>query len=81
MIDTLKSNINCLRKPPIWNQEKLTKDDYFLLTLHRPSNVDEDLKLIELLDAISESSESTKIIFQCIQEQRKCLNKLRNLVT
>ena len=77
MIDTLKSNINRLRKPPIWNQEKLTKDDYFLLTLHRPSNVDEDLKLIELLDAISESSESTKIIFPVHPRTKKMLKQTK----
>ena len=83
MIDTLKNNINRLRKPSIWDQEKLTKNDYFLLTLHRPSNVDEDLKLIELLDIISESTESTKIIFPVHPRTKKMLKqtkKFRNIV-
>jgi len=77
MIDTLKNNINCLRKPSIWDQEKLTKNNYFLLTLHRPSNVDEDMKLIELLDIISDSSESTKIIFPIHPRTKKMLKQAK----
>ena len=77
MIDTLKNNINRLRKPSIWDQEKLIKNDYFLLTLHRPSNVDEDLKLIELLEIISESSESTKIIFPVHPRTKKMLKQTK----
>ena len=48
MIDTLIKHRKNFSKPLIWDRLGLKKNDYFVVTLHRPSNVDKkrDLKLI-----------------------------------
>ena len=40
MIDTLLQNIDRLRPPAFWHDTGLAAKGYFVLTLHRPSNVD-----------------------------------------
>ena len=40
MIDTLYKNLPNLKKPEFWDQLQLKQKEYFVLTLHRPSNVD-----------------------------------------
>ncbi|RZK26239.1 MAG: UDP-N-acetylglucosamine 2-epimerase (non-hydrolyzing) [Flavobacterium sp.] len=63
MIDTLYQNIDKLRKPDFWDDKNLEKGEYFVLTLHRPSNVDNIQKLNHLLDLILEKSHLSKIVF------------------
>ena len=63
MIDTLLNNRSRLRKPEIWDEINLTKQNYFVLTLHRPSNVDEVSKLKKTLLAIAENSRNLPVIF------------------
>src|SRR5690606_21209937 len=45
MIDTLLSNISRFSKPGIYNALKLNEKEYFVLTMHRPANVDASEKL------------------------------------
>src|SRR5690606_6807546 len=40
MIDTLNKNMDRLRKPALWDEHGLAPGEYFVMTLHRPSNVD-----------------------------------------
>jgi UDP-N-acetylglucosamine 2-epimerase (non-hydrolysing) len=49
MIDTLKSNIKKFRKPDFFDVHKLKPKNYYVLTLHRPSNVDDKEQLKSLL--------------------------------
>jgi UDP-N-acetylglucosamine 2-epimerase (non-hydrolysing) len=63
MIDTLNKHATDLKPPSVWFSEGLEAGNYIVLTLHRPSNVDSDQKLIYLLNAISESASGMKIIF------------------
>jgi len=63
MIDTLLANRHRFRKPRIWNELKLTKGNYMVLTLHRPVNVDNSVQLKALLAAIIESSRRIPVIF------------------
>jgi UDP-N-acetylglucosamine 2-epimerase (non-hydrolysing) len=45
MIDSLISNLNRLRAPDIYKKLFLQNKKYIVLTMHRPANVDEELKL------------------------------------
>lgn len=63
MIDTLKANLSRFRKPPVWEKLRLQKGNYFVLTLHRPSNVDAGETLEEILRAIARGSNGFPIIF------------------
>ncbi len=70
MIDTLKKHVE--RATPVAetladldNPETVlaSKEGYALLTMHRPSNVDEQLVLTRLLDTLAEVSNSIPIVF------------------
>jgi len=63
MIDTLYQNLNRISAPSFWNEYQLEQNNYVVLTLHRPSNVDEAESLIDLLKGIDEMVEDKKIIF------------------
>ena len=41
MIDTLVKNIQNLKKPSLYDKLKLKGNSFFVLTIHRPSNVDQ----------------------------------------
>lgn len=63
MIDTLYQNINRITSPAFWNEFELSPQNYIVLTLHRPSNVDEENSLIQLLLGIDQMAHDKKIIF------------------
>jgi UDP-N-acetylglucosamine 2-epimerase (non-hydrolysing) len=56
MIDTLLSNLSKIRKPSIVEELKLKSKEYLLLTLHRPSNVDDPEKFAKLIKAIDQGA-------------------------
>lgn len=63
MIDTLLGNLDRIKKPDFWKAFQLEKDNYVILTLHRPSNVDEEQSLVKLLQGIDDMCEGKKVIF------------------
>lgn len=63
MIDTLLANRKRFRKPVFFDEMQLKDQGYLVLTLHRPSNVDEEAKLKDLLYAIINTSEGIPVIF------------------
>ena len=63
MIDTLLQNIDRIKKPDFWNEYNLQPENYIVLTLHRPSNVDEESSLRNLLLGIDELANNKKVIF------------------
>ncbi|MCB0442461.1 MAG: UDP-N-acetylglucosamine 2-epimerase (non-hydrolyzing) [Flavobacterium sp.] len=63
MIDTLYENLNRISAPVFWKDYQLEQNNYVVLTLHRPANVDEVNSLIDLLKGIDEMVEDKKIIF------------------
>ena len=73
MIDTLRQNLSKLRRSFFWDELGLKEKNYFLLTLHRPSNVDDDEKLEALLTSIISSTEDFKIIFPVHPRTKKIL--------
>jgi len=76
MIDSLYENLNKLIKPSFFLEKKLNKKCFFLLTIHRPSNVDDLLKLKKILKAIDKSSNNLPIVFPVHPRLKKKINKL-----
>lgn len=52
MIDTLYQNLDKAKQPAIWADKNLTRGNYYVTTLHRPSNVDDKDNLKRILDVI-----------------------------
>ena len=63
MIDTLYQNLDRISAPLFWNEFNLEPKNYIILTLHRPSNVDEEQSLIQLLQGIDIMVGDKKVIF------------------
>ena len=76
MIDTLFQNINKIKKPSFWEKFSLKENDYFILTLHRPSNVDDPQKLMEILDTVKGAAADFKVIFPVHPRTRQVMENL-----
>jgi UDP-N-acetylglucosamine 2-epimerase (non-hydrolysing) len=79
MIDTLIRNLERLQAPEFWKEFNLREKEYFLLTLHRPSNVDDTANLKLTLDAIYNASNNLKIVFPVHPRTRQRLESIANL--
>ncbi len=77
MIDTLFQNLNRLKKPAFWDENQLISGGYFLVTLHRPANVDDPQKLASILAAIEESSMGLPVIFPVHPRTRQIIDKFK----
>ncbi len=73
MIDTLLKFKDKLNKPAIYDSLSLVKNKYLLLTLHRPSNVDDEQTLIETLERIADLTNGFPIIFPVHPRTKKIL--------
>lgn len=69
MIDTLNKNMDRLRKPALWDEHGLAPGEYFVMTLHRPSNVDTRDQLVGILEAVQ--STSLPVVFPVHPRTRK----------
>lgn len=76
MIDTLLANKHRFIKPNIWQELGLNEKSYFIITLHRPANVDESMKLKELIDEIINNTLDMPLIFPVHPRTKKALNNL-----
>lgn len=63
MIDTLLKNQKNFKKPAFYDQLKLNGSNYFVLTLHRPANVDHHHTLKELMHEITANVRDLPIVF------------------
>jgi UDP-N-acetylglucosamine 2-epimerase (non-hydrolysing) len=63
MIDTLYQNLDRLQRPAIWQQFGLKEKQFFLVTLHRPANVDDPHNLKQMLDAILDGTGDYPVVF------------------
>lgn len=63
MIDTLLANLGRLRPPDFWTDLALGAGEYFVVTLHRPANVDETEHFAQRLRALSDATRGLPVVF------------------
>lgn len=76
MIDTLLANMDRLKAPAFWDKHGLLKGGYFVVTLHRPTNVDANEGFAELLQAIAVATRGEKVVFPVHPRTAKTLREL-----
>ena len=76
MIDTLLKQLPRLRPPACWEQLTLTPQNYFVVTLHRPANVDGEQQLLQLLHAIAQGTGGLPVVFPVHPRTAKNLREL-----
>jgi UDP-N-acetylglucosamine 2-epimerase (non-hydrolysing) len=76
MIDSLLKYRKYFLKPSFWNKIGLLEKNYIVMTLHRPSNVDKELILKELISQIIYHSKGLPIIFPVHPRTNKRLKTL-----
>jgi UDP-N-acetylglucosamine 2-epimerase (non-hydrolysing) len=76
MIDSLLDNLDKLRQPEFF-QDAFSDRKYIVLTLHRPSNVDDPAKLTDLLDRIHGAANDCLVLFPMHPRTRKVFNAIR----
>jgi UDP-N-acetylglucosamine 2-epimerase (non-hydrolysing) len=79
MIDTLLANLDRLRPPEFWTRLDLQSQKYFLMTLHRPANVDTAAALGDLLGAIGEGTRGLPVVFPVHPRTARTLDLLGSL--
>lgn len=55
MIDTLLTQLPKAGKPKCWDEFHLESKNYFVLTMHRPSNVDDSLKFKQWMNVLDQT--------------------------
>ncbi len=76
MIDTLLANMDRLRAPGFAAAQGLEPGGYFVLTLHRPSNVDATGPFAALLAAIAEGTRGMPVVFPVHPRTARTLREL-----
>ena len=79
MIDTLLANMERLTAPDFWEEKGLREKKYFVLTLHRPANVDKGDSFSLLLKAIGEGTRGLPVLFPVHPRTAKSLKELDEL--
>lgn len=79
MIDTLLANMARLRPPPFFDELGLSAGNYFVVTLHRPANVDTAQGFAALLSAIGESTRGLPTVFPVHPRTAKTLQEVSTL--
>ena len=76
MIDSLLANMDRFRAPTFWTKHNLRTGQYFVVTLHRPSNVDELDGFAKLLQSIGQSTRGMPVIFPVHPRTAKTLSEV-----
>jgi len=76
MIDSLMTQLGRARQSSVLTMLKLQEESYAVLTLHRPSNVDEQAAFVRILDALEEIARRLPIVFTAHPRTRKMVDEL-----
>lgn len=79
MIDTLLKQRPRFYPAPVWQRAALRAKEYFVLTLHRPANVDDAATLGALVDEIMRGSRGRPVVFPVHPRTAKTLQQLGDL--
>lgn len=79
MIDTLLANMDRFREPLFWTDLQLEAGKYFVVTLHRPANVDGLDQLLAMLQAIGSGCRDLPVVFPIHPRTAKTLGELSAL--
>lgn len=75
MVDTLLRHLPRLRPPSFWSEQNLALGNYFVLTLHRPANVDDCSRLVGTLRGIAAGAQGRLVVFPVHPRTRKVLGE------
>jgi UDP-N-acetylglucosamine 2-epimerase (non-hydrolysing) len=78
MIDTLLKQLPRLRPPGFWGELGLQPGAYFVVTLHRPANVDGEAQLLCLLHAIADGTGGLPVVFPVHPRTAKKLHEMES---
>ena len=76
MIDTLLANRARFRKPEVWELLGLRDQEYIVMTMHRPANVDEESHLRAMMEQIVDNVHGLPVIFPIHPRTRKWISGL-----
>ena len=79
MIDTLLAHMPRFAPPAFWAEQGLHPGHYFVMTMHRPANVDTAQSLGSVLKAIGEGARGMKVVFPVHPRTAKTLAALAGL--
>ncbi|MDF0748961.1 UDP-N-acetylglucosamine 2-epimerase (non-hydrolyzing) [Marinobacter sp. 71-i] len=79
MIDTLMANMPRFSPPDFWERYKLKPSQYFVVTLHRPANVDSAGDFAEMLQAIGRNTRGLPVVFPVHPRTAKTLRDMMDL--
>jgi UDP-N-acetylglucosamine 2-epimerase (non-hydrolysing) len=75
MIDTLLRHVGEVRDRRVWAERGLEHKDYIVVTLHRPSNVDDPERLDAIVGAVVRLSRETPVVFPVHPRTRRRLEE------
>ena len=78
MIDTLLANRARFRKPEVWDELGLKPQEFVVMTMHRPANVDEENHLRAMMEQIIDNVHGLPVIFPIHPRTAKMLRELLN---
>ncbi len=76
MIDSLVSCLERAKESQVLGELDLQNKNYAVLTLHRPSNVDEEAALVRIVDGLAKIAQRLPIIFPAHPRTVKMINEL-----
>jgi UDP-N-acetylglucosamine 2-epimerase (non-hydrolysing) len=65
MIDSLVASLERAKESPVLSRLGLKPKGFGVLTLHRPSNVDDEATLLGIMEVLHEIAEELPIVFSC----------------
>ena len=79
MIDSLNGHLSQARKRPVLSDLKLIEKEFAVITLHRPSNVDNSVILSRLLEVFDEIQQRIRLVFPAHPRTVKNIEKFKLL--
>ena len=76
MIDTLLANLPRLKKPAFWDDHGLEAGEYFVVTMHRPANVDTANSFSDMLSAIAKAARGLPVVLPVHPRTAKTLQEI-----